>query len=63
MSWSMKKDRELIKLATGKVGAEKLAEMLGEKSPQIINAARRLGLPLRPKPILIDRRFKVKPTV
>jgi hypothetical protein len=61
MSWSMKKDRQLIKLATGKHSVEKLAQMLDASLPQIIKSARRLGVPLKPKPIMIDRRFKANP--
>jgi hypothetical protein len=60
MSWSMKKDRQLIKLGAGR-SAEKLAELLDAKPSQVIKAARRLGVPLSPKPIFVDRRRKVKP--
>jgi hypothetical protein len=61
MSWSMKKDRELINLASGKHSVEKLAQLLDATPLQIIKSAKRLGVSLRPKPIKVDRRFKVKP--
>ena len=59
-TWTMKKDRELIKLVRLNPNVERLAARLGASTKTIVKAARRLGLKLGPQPPKRDRRFKVK---
>jgi hypothetical protein len=60
MSWSMKKDRQLIKLARENLSVEKIAHLLDVAAPQIVKSARRLGIGLRQKPPKAGRRFKAE---
>jgi hypothetical protein len=55
--WSMKNERELIKLARKNHSAEQIASKLEASLPQIFKVARRLGVDLGPEPLKLDRRF------
>lgn len=59
-TWSMKKDRELMKLARLNPNVERLAARLGASPKTIVKAARRLGLNLVSQPPKRDRKFKAK---
>jgi hypothetical protein len=61
MSWSMRKDRQLIKLARARLSVEKIAHLLDVSPPQVVKSARRLGVSLSPKPPKPDGRLKAKP--
>jgi hypothetical protein len=54
--WTMKKERELIKLARAKRSPKQIADKLNAKIPQIFKVARRLGINLGPQPLKLDRR-------
>jgi transcriptional regulator with GAF, ATPase, and Fis domain len=60
MGWSMKTDRQLIKLARESSNIESLAKKLGSAPAQILKASRRLGISLGPQPPRPDGRFKAK---
>jgi hypothetical protein len=55
--WSMKNERELMKLARAKRSAEQIAKKLDASLPQIFKVARRLGVDLGPQPPKLDRRL------
>jgi hypothetical protein len=60
MSWSMMKDRKLIKLADGRLGVDAIAKLLDTFPAQIVKASRRLGISLRRKPPMEAREPKAK---
>jgi hypothetical protein len=59
-NWSMKKDRELIKLGRAKLGVDRIASRLGTSPVRVLKVAKRLGVKLTPRPPGPDGRFKAK---
>jgi hypothetical protein len=58
--WSMKKDRELIRLGQAKLSVDRIASRLGSSPVSVLKVARRLGVKLAPQPPSPDGRFKAK---
>jgi hypothetical protein len=56
--WSMKKDRELIKLGRAQLGVDQIASRLEASPVSVLKVARRLGVSLAPRPPRSDGRFK-----
>jgi hypothetical protein len=59
-AWSMKKDRELIKLASGELSVDQIAARLKHSPPAVLKAAKRLGIYLGPNTPKRDGRMKAK---
>jgi hypothetical protein len=60
MSWSMKKDRELLKLAGAKLGVDRIAAKLEASPIQVIKVAKRLCIKLGLRQSQRGGRFKAK---
>jgi hypothetical protein len=56
--WSMKEDRQFIKLAAAKLSVDRIASKMGCSPLTIFKAARRLGVNLGPRPAKLDRRVR-----
>jgi hypothetical protein len=59
--WSMKKDRELIRLGRSKLGINQIASRLDATPLSVLKVAKRLGIKLPAQPPAVDGRFKAKP--
>jgi hypothetical protein len=58
--WSMRKDRELIRLGRTKLGVDQIASRLDSSPLSVLKVAKRLGIKLPPRPSRPDGRAKAK---
>jgi hypothetical protein len=58
--WTMKKDRELIRLAGTKLSVDQIAARLGTSPESVIKTARRLGINVGRPSVKRDGRLKAK---
>ena len=58
--WSMKKDRELIKLGRSKLGINQIASRLDATPLSVLKVAKRLGIKIAPQTSGPGGRYKAK---
>jgi hypothetical protein len=58
--WSMKKDRELIRLGQAKLSVDHIASRLDSSPVSVLKVAKRLGVKLPQQPPRPNDRFKAK---